>query len=120
MSKYTVNNAEVHPILTDCRVHKSEEEIEVIRIAAQAAAEGHIEVMRHCKPGIMESYLVAKMVAQGMENYNVRFRPYGDIMASGVNAATLHYVSNDKIIKENEFVLCDCGHTVLLCLVQSL
>ncbi len=114
LSKYEVNKTDVHPILTECRVIKSPGELEVMRASAQAAAEGHVDVMTHCKPGIMECYLASRMVAQGMANYNVRFRPYGDIVASGINSATLHYVANEKIIGENEFVLCDCGHTVSL------
>ena len=81
-------------------------------VAARAAAESHVEVMKACTPGVRESYLVSKLRAYGLEHYNTSFRPYGDIMASGKNAATLHYVDNSKFIQENEIVLCDCGHTV--------
>jgi len=112
LSKYEVDKEKMHHILTECRVFKSEEEIEVLRVSCQAAAEGHVEVMKSCKPGQRESYLVSKMRAQGMADYNVKFRPYGDIMASGTNSATLHYVDNNKIIQDNELVLCDCGHIV--------
>ena len=85
-----------------------------MRVSCQAAAEGHVHVMKCCKPGVLESYLASKMRAQGREEYNCSMMPYEDILASGVNAATLHYVINNKIIEDNEFVLCDCGHMVLL------
>ena len=112
MKKYNVDQDTLHPILVECRVHKNEEELKVMRASCKAAAESHAEVMKACKPGIRESFLMSKMRAVGLERYNVRFKPYGDIIASGVNASTLHYVSCNDIIKDNQLVLCDCGHTV--------
>ena len=112
LSKYKVDKEKVHPILSECRVFKSEDELKVMKYACQAAAEGHVQVMKHCKPGLMESYLASVMRAQGSADYNVKLKPYGDILASGKNSATLHYVDNNMIIKENQFVLCDCGHMV--------
>lgn len=80
--------------------------------ACKAAAEGHELLMKSCKPGLRESYLDSIFKNQGQINYNVKFRPYGDIVSSGKNTATLHYVENNKIIGDNEFVMCDVGHTV--------
>lgn len=66
--------------------------------------------MKHCKPGLRESYLDSKFKAYGLENYNIKFSAYGDIMGSGPHSATLHYEDNNKIIKEDEIILCDCGY----------
>jgi len=115
LSKYSVDNEICHPILCDCRVFKTEAELKVMRYAAQAAAEGHVDVMKNCKPGLIESYLKSKFLAYGFENYNINHSPYGEILASGINSATLHYVVNDKIIEKGEFVLCDCGYKVFFC-----
>ena len=112
MKKFTVDNDTIHPILIECRVHKNEEELKVMRASCKAAAESHVEIMKVCKPGIRESFLMSKMRSVGLERYNTKFKPYGDILASGINASTLHYVTNDVIIKENQLVLCDCGHMV--------
>lgn len=37
---------------------------------------------------------------------------YGAIIASGANACTLHYVQNNSVIKQNQFVLLDVGAEV--------
>lgn len=112
LSKYTVDKEVMYPILCQCRVVKSPKEIEIMRVAAQAAVACHIEAMKHCKPGVLESYVLSKLESYGRENYNTDMQPYHGIMASGVNSATLHYVLNDKLIQENELILCDCGQLI--------
>lgn len=38
-----------------------------------------------------------------------RFEPYNCICASGRNASTLHYIVNDKLIKDDTLILNDMG-----------
>lgn len=109
IDKYQVDKEVLYPVLCRCRSIKSPQEIEIMRIAGKAAVEGHLIVMKNSKPGLVESYLLSKFKSYGTENYNTNLEPYRGIVASGVNSATLHYIINDKIIQDNEFILCDCG-----------
>ncbi len=102
----------MYPIVYSCRVKKSAAELDVMRTAIEAAVEGHIEMMRRCRPGIRESHLMAHFRHCGLFNYNVKFKPYPDIVASGPNAATMHYDTDDRIIKDGDLVLCDCAHRI--------
>lgn len=112
LSSYSIDKEIMHPILCQCRAIKSPQEIEIMRVAAKAAVECHLEAMKHCKPGVLESYLLSKLESYGRENYNTLLQPYQGIMASGVGSATLHYRLNNKVIGENELILCDCGQLI--------
>ena len=83
-----------------------------MRIAAEASSEGHVEMMKKCKPGLRESQLMGYLRDQGLIGYNVKFKAYPDIIASGPNAAILHYEINNRIIQPKEMVLCDCAHRI--------
>lgn len=96
---------------------KSEEEQDVIKSAVEASAASHIEMMRKCKPGQRESILMGVFRDHGLFNYNVKFKAYPDIVASGRNAAVLHYEINDRIMQSGDLVLCDCAHRVLLIII---
>ena len=93
----------MYPLICRSRVNKNPEEIEVMQTAIQASAEGHIEMMRKCKPGLRESQLMCYYRDQGLFRYNVRIKAYPDIIASGKNAAVLHYEINNKIILNFKF-----------------
>lgn len=54
LSTYNVNQESLFPVLTECRVTKLNEEIEIMRRVCEETANAHREVMRHCKPGIYE------------------------------------------------------------------
>lgn len=57
--------------------------------------------MTKCKPGILENQISHIFNYFGGINYDIRKTAYHTIAASGRNAATLHYVINNKEIKEN-------------------
>lgn len=44
-----------------------------------------------------------------MTSCGAKFAAYDCICASGRNPATLHYVVNDQLIKDDSLVLCDMG-----------
>ena len=97
-------------MIYNSRICKTPEELDVMKHSIRAAAEGHIELMHKCKPGMRESQLMAYYRHHGLFTYNVKDKAYPDIIASGKNAAVLHYDKNDKIIADGELVLCDCAH----------
>ncbi len=80
-----------------------------MRKSCEAAVEGHLIMMKECRPGIQESYLSSKFREHAYSNYNCLLLPYHPIVAAGKNAATLHYVDLDAVIKEDQLVLCDLG-----------
>ena len=78
----------------------------------KAAVIGHLEMMKHCKPGLRESQLMSYLRHNSLFDFNVRFKAYPDIIGSGKNSSILHYEKNDKIIADGDLVLCDCAHRV--------
>lgn len=107
-----VEKETMHDILAECRVLKSPEEVEILKLANQVTSEAHIHAMRNCKAGLRESYLSSKFKAYGQETYNCKILPYHNICACGPNPSTLHYIVNDDILPTAEMCLMDMGHAV--------
>lgn len=94
--------------LDEQRILKSPTEVEALREACRISAEGHIEAMRFSGPGMLEREVQAAMEfvfrSLGSERDG-----YPAIVASGPNAVILHYVDNDRRMKEGELLLVDAG-----------
>ena len=95
-------------LVESLRLVKSEWEIEQLQKAIDATEDGIRNIMNQGKTGMIEYQLEAilqhAMLDKGLRNYG--FTP---IVAGGVNATTLHYITNDTEINENELVLLDVG-----------
>ncbi|KAL7978757.1 hypothetical protein Chor_013246 [Crotalus horridus] len=52
--KFTVNNTILHPEIAECRVIKTDMELEVLRYTNKISSEAHKEVMKAVKPGMKE------------------------------------------------------------------
>jgi len=98
-----VNNL-VRPI----RSVKTDWEIEQMQKAIDLTGLGIDKVMKKAKAGMMEYELEAKMFYQMQKNgaQNWGFAP---IIASGINAATLHYKDNKCKLEQDYVVLMDVG-----------
>ena len=59
--------------------------------SAQVACAAHVEVMRKCRPGLMEYALEAVFLKDCYLLGGCRHAPYTPICASGPNGAVLHY-----------------------------
>lgn len=90
------------------RVIKAPEEIENIKKAINITYEGIKSMMAHVKPGMMEYELEAYYDYELKRN-SVKHPGFDSIIASGVNAAVLHYESNNSKVKDSSLVLCDVG-----------
>jgi len=89
------------------RVFKSEEELHAIRKAIDITQKGIENAIRHLKAGRKEYEVVADFNhILALENSENAFET---IAASGENACTLHYVSNQKTLVEGELILLDLG-----------
>ncbi len=96
------------PILAEMRVIKSEEEISLMEKAAQISVLAHRAAMRIVQPNMMEYQLEAELNYQFMKSGS-RQLAYNNIVASGSNACTLHYISNQDEIRNGELILIDAG-----------
>ena len=91
---------------------KNKEEIDIMKTASEASSKGHLEMMKKCKIGIPEYYLMGYFLDYGLFVYNAKFSPYPEIVASGRNGAILHYEEGNKIIQDKELIVCDCAYRI--------
>ena len=94
-------------ILDEMRLHKSEQEIKLMQLASDISAEAHTRAMQTVHPGMMEYALEAEI------NYifgkNGCVPSYNSIVGGGANGCILHYVENDKALKDGDLVLIDAA-----------
>ncbi len=98
----------IHNAIGDMRVTKSPEEIELLRKAIDVTDEAVKHLWRNAKPGMMEyeleAYFDFVLKSSGVKDF-----AFKTIMASGKNAAILHYSQNNSKTCENDLVLMDLG-----------
>jgi Xaa-Pro aminopeptidase len=96
------------PILRDLRSIKSETEILLIREACNITHEAFLRVLGALKPGMMEYEVEAELTYEFIRK-GAGGHAYSPIVASGINACSLHYIHNSNICKEGELLLMDFG-----------
>jgi Xaa-Pro aminopeptidase len=94
--------------LGESRLVKDEDELQRIRRAARVTAAGHLTAIRASRPDVGEWELEAAMEAT-WRRYGAGGPAYPSIVASGPNATTLHYVTNDRRARDGELILIDAG-----------
>jgi len=95
-------------LIHEARLRKRPEELAAMRDAIAISAEAHKAAMRTARGGMMEWQVEATV------DYTFRSRgaagpSYPSIIASGPNAATLHYINNDREMRTGELLLIDAG-----------
>jgi len=98
----------INAILSEMRLIKTPEEIELMQKAADISVNAHKRAMRVCKPGMYEYELEAELMHEFYKN-GARAPAYTTIIGSGENTCTLHYISNNKQIQDDELILIDAG-----------
>uniref|UniRef100_A0A9L0ITQ5 Xaa-Pro dipeptidase n=1 Tax=Equus asinus TaxID=9793 RepID=A0A9L0ITQ5_EQUAS len=68
ISKFNVNNTILHPEIVECRVFKTDMELEVLRYTNRVSSEAHREVMKAVKVG-MKEYEMESLFDMGGEYY---------------------------------------------------
>lgn len=111
--KYVTNCDLLYPVLSECRVIKSPEEIEVLRYVAKVSSDAHVKVMQFIRPGRMEFEGEAVFLHHAYAVGGCRHASYTCICGSGINSAILHYghagAPNDRPIQDGEMCLFDMG-----------
>ena len=99
----------IYMVLCDTRRVKNEKEKELLKYIAKISNEAHIALIKYIKPGLNERDTENFFLQYLREKYYTRFMAYGCICASGENAATLHYVLNNRDMESGDIYLTDMG-----------
>jgi Xaa-Pro aminopeptidase len=95
-------------LIHEARLKKRPEELDAMRRAAAISREAHIEAMRRARGGMME-WEIEAVVDYAFRSRGAAGPSYPSIIASGPNAATLHYIQNDRRMAAGELLLIDAG-----------
>lgn len=94
-------------LLHDMRLYKSRAEITAMRRAAKVAVAAHKRAMRAVRPGMYEYEIEAEYLHEFRRHD--AWPSYNPIIGAGINACTLHYVSNRGQMKDGDLLLVDAG-----------
>ena len=95
-------------LIHEARLKKRPEELDAMRRAAAISREEHIEAMRRAR-GVMMEWEIEAVVDYAFRSRGAAGPSYPSIIASGPNAATLHYIQNDRRMGAGELLLIDAG-----------
>lgn len=99
---------DVSAVITPLRKIKDDWEIMQLQRAIDITGKGIIDIMESAVSGMMEYELEAmlfyRMQRSGSKNWG-----FSPIIATGINAATLHYKKNECRLESNDVVLMDVG-----------
>jgi len=95
-------------ILHEMRLIKSDEELGLMRRAAQISVAGHEALLTACKPGMHEYELEAELW-RVFRQQGAQAMAYNSIVGAGENTCTLHYEANCKKIADGDLVLVDAA-----------
>jgi Xaa-Pro aminopeptidase len=110
--KFPLHRVErLSPLIQNLRIIKAEEEIELISEACQITGRAFSRILKILRPGMMEYEVEAELTYEILRS-GARGHAYQPIIASGINACTLHYISNNRECKEGELLLMDFGAEV--------
>ena len=95
-------------VVHEMRLFKRPEELEAMRRAIAISSEAHQAAMSRARGGMME-WEVEALVDYTFRKRGAAGPSYPSIIASGPNAATLHYINNDREMRAGELLLIDAG-----------
>jgi len=113
IDKFTVDKEKLFPVLSECRVIKSDLELDLLRYVNRVSSDAHRTVMKKIKAGLSEFQMEAVFLYECYYKGGCRHCSYTCICASGDNGATLHYghagAPNNKQIQDGEMAVFDMG-----------
>ena len=95
-------------LISEIRLIKEEAELQRLREASRITALAHREAMARSRPGLNERQLEALIEFVAREQGAGRMG-YECIVASGANATILHYIENNRQLREGDLLLIDAG-----------
>jgi len=100
--------ADVYEITQKMRLIKSSDEITLIRKALYITKQAHHQAMKITSSGVNEQKVAAE-IEYIFASYGAQHNAYENIVAGANRANTLHYIDNNKILKDGSLVLIDAG-----------
>lgn len=95
-------------LLASMRVHKTPEELDLMRHAAAITRESYAETIPHIRPGAYE-YEIQARLEYGWRSRGADGPAYTSIVGGGNNSTCLHYVENDQALRDGDVLLIDAG-----------
>jgi Xaa-Pro aminopeptidase len=95
-------------IMKELRAVKTKEEVQVIQKAIDITEVAFRRLLQFIQPGVKE-YEIEAEIYHSFLSQRATGVAYHSIIASGDNARTLHYTSNNNVCKEGELILMDFG-----------
>ena len=95
-------------IMKQLRAIKTALEVEVLQQAIDITRETFLRLLKFVKPGVYE-YEIEAEIFHSFLSQRATGPAYNSIIASGDNARTLHYVSNNQECKDGDLILMDFG-----------
>ena len=95
-------------ILAELRMIKSETEIALIQKAINTTEIAFRRVLKKTKTQLKEYEVQAEIEYEFTRN-GANGHAYAPIIATGINACTLHYIENNKVCKDGDMLLMDFG-----------
>ncbi len=99
---------DVRAALDEMRLIKDGHEIALMREAAVIACDAHRRAMRFAAPGRFEYEVEAEFLHE-FRRRGSQFPAYSPIVAGGANACVLHYVDNNRELRDGDLLLIDAG-----------
>ena len=94
-------------LLHDMRLYKSKDELAVMRRAAGITVTAHERAMRVCRPGMNEAEVEAELVHEFRRHGGTA--AYTPIVGGGENGCILHYVDNNRPLRDGDLLLIDAA-----------
>lgn len=95
-------------ILSDMRLYKKADELEVLQHAVEISAQAHLAAMKATKPMKYE-YEVQAVVEYAFRSKGSMRNGYPSIVGSGPNSCILHYINNTRQMQTGDLLLIDAG-----------
>lgn len=113
IDEFNTDQQHLHPEISECRVFKSDLELQAIRYACKISSEAHIDVMRNMRPGMYEYQAESMFQHYCRYNGGLRMVGYTCICGTGNNSSVLHYghagAPNSKKVVDGDMCLFDMG-----------
>ncbi len=96
------------PIMRELRTVKTETEILIIQEACAITGQAFKKVLNNIRPGVNEYEIEAELIYEFIRN-GARGHSFDPIVATGANACSLHYNTNNSTCNDGDLLLIDFG-----------
>jgi len=100
--------ADVRVALDEMRLIKDADEVATMRRAGEISAAAHRRAMLATAPGKFEYEIEAELLYEFRRN-GAQSPAYTAIVAGGANSCILHYVENNRVLRDGDLLLIDAG-----------